>query len=81
MCSSFLHIAPGIEIFRNVVDGLLVVLLGPQTMGCRADCDKSESVFAQSCLTLCNCMGYSPLSVGFSRILEWVAIPFSRGSS
>ena len=43
-------------------------------------------VCAQSCLTLCNPLGYS-LS-GFSvhgifqaRILEWVAIPFSRGSS
>ena len=40
----------------------------------------------QSCLTLCNAMGYS--SPGFSihwifqaRILEWVAISFSRGSS
>lgn len=42
-----------IEICGNVVGGLLVVLLGPQTMGCRTDCDKSESVlFAQSCLTL-----------------------------
>ena len=40
----------------------------------------------QSCLTLCNPMDCSP--PGFSvhgvlraRILEWVAIPFSRGSS
>ena len=40
----------------------------------------------QSCLTLCNPMGYSP--PGFSvhgilqaRILEWVAMPFSRVSS
>ena len=40
----------------------------------------------QSCLTLCNPMDCSPS--GFSmrgilqaRILEWVAIPFSRGSS
>ena len=40
----------------------------------------------QSCLTLCNPMDYSPL--GFSipeilqeRLLEWVAILFSRGSS
>ena len=41
---------------------------------------------AQSCLTLCDPMDYSP--PGFSlhgilqaRILEWVAIPFSRRSS
>ena len=51
---------------------------------------------AQSCPTLCNPMDYTarqaPLSMGFSppgssvhgvlqaRILEWVAMPFSRGS-
>ena len=41
---------------------------------------------AQSCLTLCDPMDYSLL--GFSvhgilqaRILEWIAIPFSRGTS
>jgi len=42
-----------------------------------------ESVVAQSCPTLCNPMDCSP--PGFSvpgilqaRILEWIAIPFSR---
>ena len=40
----------------------------------------------QSCLTLCNSMDYSPLGSSVhrsfqARILEWVAIPFSRGSS
>ena len=46
---------------------------------------KSESV-SQLCLTLCDSIDYSP--PGFSahgilqlRILEWVAISFSRGSS
>ena len=46
----------------------------------------SESEVAQSCPTLCNPMGCS--LPGFSihgifqaRVLEWVAIPFSRGSS
>ena len=39
----------------------------------------------QSCLTLCNPMDYSPpgsLSMGIlqARILEWVAMPVSRGS-
>ena len=45
-----------------------------------------EVLVAQSCPTLCNHMDCSP--PGFSvhgtlqaRILEWVAIPFSRGSS
>ena len=47
---------------------------------------KWKLVVAQSCLTLCDPMDCSPS--GFSvhgilqaRILEWVAIPFSRGSS
>ena len=52
---------------------------------------QSASVCAkslQSCLTLCNpmdCSPQAPLSMGFSsqesRILEWVAISFSRESS
>ena len=41
---------------------------------------------SQSCLTLCNptdCSppGFSVLGILQARILEWVAIPFSRGSS
>ena len=41
---------------------------------------------AQSCPTLCNPRDYSPPSSSVygilqARILEWVAIPFSRGSS
>jgi len=41
---------------------------------------------AQSCLTLCDPMDYnlpgpSVLGILQTRILEWVAIPFSRGSS
>ena len=40
----------------------------------------------QSGLTLCNPMECSPLGVSVhgilqAKILEWVAIPFSRGSS
>ena len=41
---------------------------------------------AQLCPTLCEPMDYSPpgssvLGILQARILEWVAIPFSRGSS
>ena len=41
---------------------------------------------AKSCLTLCNPMDCSPPGSSVhgilqARILEWVAIPFSRGSS
>ena len=40
----------------------------------------------QSCLTLCDRMNYSPSGCSVhgvlqARILEWIAIPFSRGSS
>ena len=36
---------------------------------------------AQSCLTLCNPMDYIVNGILQARILEWVAFPFSRGSS
>ena len=35
---------------------------------------------AQSCLTLCNPMDYIVHGILQARILEWVAIPFSKGS-
>ena len=36
---------------------------------------------AQLCLTLCNPMDYIVHAILQARILEWVAFPFSRGSS
>ena len=47
---------------------------------------KSESVVAQSCLTLCNAMdcslpGFSVPGMFQATVLEWVAISFSTGSS
>ena len=36
---------------------------------------------AQSCLTLCYPMDYTVHGILQARILEWVAFPFSRGSS
>ena len=36
---------------------------------------------AQSCLTLCNPMIYTVHGILQAKILEWVAFPFSRGSS
>ena len=35
----------------------------------------------QPCLTLCNPMVYTVHGILQARILEWAAIPFSRGSS
>ena len=47
-------------------------------------CVRANSL--QSCLTFCNAMdcslpGFSVHEILWTRILEWVAIPFSRGSS
>ena len=36
---------------------------------------------AQSCLTLCDSVDYTVHGILQARILEWVAFPFSRGSS
>ena len=41
----------------------------------------SEVKVTQSCPTLCDPMDYIVLGILQTRILEWVAIPFSRGSS
>ena len=41
----------------------------------------SEVKVAQSCLTLCNPMDYAVHGILQARILEWVAFPFSSGSS
>ena len=35
----------------------------------------------QLCLTLCDPMDYAVHGILHARILEWVAFPFSRGSS
>ena len=40
-----------------------------------------EVKVAQSCLTLCDPMDYAAHGILQARILEWVAFPFSRGSS
>ena len=40
-----------------------------------------EVKVAQSCLTPCNPMNYTLHGILQARILEWVAFPFSRGSS
>ena len=42
---------------------------------------KVKAKVAQSCLTLCGPMVYTVHGILQARILEWVAFPFSRGSS
>ena len=40
-----------------------------------------EEKVAQSCLTLCDPMDYMDHGILQARILEWIAFPFSKGSS
>ena len=47
-------------------------LLLPQSLTMKA---------TQSCLTVCNPMDYTVHGILQSRILEWIAFPFSKGSS
>ena len=42
---------------------------------------ESEVKVAQSCPTLCNPIDYTVHGILQVRILQWVAFPFSRGSS
>ena len=41
--------------------------------------DKCEVKVAQSCLILCDSMDYAVCGILQARILEWVAVSFSRG--
>ena len=44
-------------------------------------CVKCDVKVTQSCLTLCDPMDCIDHGILQARILEWVAFPFSRGSS
>ena len=46
-----------------------------------AELKPSEVKVTQSCLTLCNPIDYTIDGILQARILEWVAFPFSKGSS
>ena len=52
-----------------------------KTAGCHTCEDRSEAKVAQLCPTLCDPMDCTVHGIFQARILEWVAIPFSRGSS
>ena len=47
----------------------------------KTHCSLMKVKVSQSCLTLCDPIDYTVHGVLQARILEWVAIPFSRGSS
>ena len=45
------------------------------------DCVNRNVKATQSCLTLCDPMDYAIHGILQARTLEWIAVPFSRGSS
>ena len=58
--------------------------MGPHSVSTSVICNQRVLVkvkVTQSCLTLCNPMDYIVHGILQARILEWVAVPFSRGSS
>ena len=42
---------------------------------------KKKNEVAQPCLTPCDLLDYTVHGILQARLLEWVAVPFSRGSS
>ena len=50
-------------------------------LGDRQEEEKVKVKVTQSCLTLCNPMGYTVHGILQARILDWVAIPFCRVTS
>ena len=62
----------------NLVQCLLYTSVSKDKKGCAVI---SEVKVAQSCLTLCDPMDYTVHGILQARKLEWVAFPFSRGSS
>ena len=67
---------------RNTLKNILQTLC---LQSCLLHWTALKVLVAQSCLTLCNPMGSNPSFSSvhgiLQRILEWIAIPFSRGSS
>ena len=71
--------------FKSINSSTLGFLYSP-TVTSIHDYWKNHSEVAQSCLTLCDHMNWGPpgssvLGILQARILEWVAISFSRGTS
>ena len=63
-----------------------MIILKHKTMHVACDMCESESEVTQSCPTLCDPMdcsqsGSSVYGIFQARVLEWIAISFSRGSS
>ena len=72
---NMLHSLPN---FQNALKSLHLQSRFPHSV-CPDELVKGK--VAQSCLTLCDPLDYTVHGILQARILEWVAFPFSRGSS
>ena len=69
-------------IFRTKVCLVKALIFPVVIYGCESWTIKKVKVkVTQSCLTLCDPVDYTVHGILQARILEWVAFPFSRGSS
>ena len=71
------------KVETSVLDGIIVQVKNP---GVDLECAKWKVLVAQPCLTLCDPMDCSPpgssvCGILQARILEWIAIPFSKDLS
>ena len=77
------------KLIRKCVFTHLVAVLQEEIKNscvCVCVCVRPHVLVTQSCLTLCHSVDYSPPGSSVhgilqARILEWIPIPFSRGSS
>ena len=73
---------PHLNVYENIAFALRLKKISEEEIYNRVEEMLEVKVkVAQLCSTLCDPMGYSVHGILQARILEWVAFPFSRGSS
>ena len=83
-CKTFKHFPLHLEIFFGIIyliSSKIPHLVVTRNFLWHGQKIESEVKITQSCPTLCNPMDYTVHGILQARILEWVAVPFSRGSS
>ena len=66
----------GLETMKSIITEQVLIILGEMLTCCKVNVKVT-----QSCPTLCDSMDNTVHGILQARILEWVAVPFSRGSS
>ena len=66
----------GLETMKSIITKQVLIILGEILTCCKVNVKVT-----QSCPTLCDSMDNTVHGILQARILEWVAVPVSRGSS